>query len=86
LKSFQSVVQEARSGKRLRISYIRVLVLGDDWGEKAGRIKLSGRVEGAGFEALVPAQSGQYAEVGGLMVKVFHFKFFGVWADLSETT
>jgi hypothetical protein len=60
LKSFQSVVQEARSGKRLSISSIRVLVLRVDWREKAGSIKLSGRVEGGAFEALVFAQTKRF--------------------------
>jgi hypothetical protein len=75
LKSFQSVVQEARSGKRLRISSIRVLVLRVDWREKAGSIKLSGRVEGAAFEALVPAQTDQYPQVEALKLRAFRLKF-----------
>jgi len=77
LKSFQSVVQEARSGKRLSISSIRVLVLRVDWREKAGSIKLSGRVEGGAFEALVPAQTDEYPQVEALELKAFQLKFIG---------
>jgi len=77
LKSFQSVVQEARSGKRLRISSIRVLVLRVDWREKAVSIKLSGRVEGGAFEALDPARTDQYPQGEGLKLRAFHLKFFG---------
>jgi hypothetical protein len=76
LKSFQSVVQEARSGKGLRISSIRVLVLRVDWREKAGSIKLSGRVEGAAIEALDPAQTDQYPQVEALKLRAYHLKFF----------
>jgi hypothetical protein len=75
LKSLQSVVQEARSGKRLRISSIRVLLLRVDWREKAGSIKLSGRVEGAAFEALVLAQTDQYPQVEALKLRAFHLRF-----------
>jgi hypothetical protein len=42
-------------------------------------------VEGAAFEALVPAQTDRYPQVEVLKLRAFHLKFFGAWADLSET-
>jgi hypothetical protein len=67
------------------MSSIRVMLLRGDWRGKAVSIKLSGRVEGAGFEALVPAQTDRYPQVEVLKLRAFHLKFFGAWADLSET-
>ena len=55
----------------------QVLVLRVDWREKAGSIKLSGRVEGGAFEALVPAQTDQYSQVEALKLRAFHLKFIG---------
>jgi hypothetical protein len=62
LKSFQSVVQEARSGKWLSISSIRVLVLEVDWREKAGGIKVSGLLGCAAIEVSVLGQTDEYPE------------------------
>jgi hypothetical protein len=76
LESFQSVVQEARSGKRLRISSIRVLVLRVDWREKAGSIKLSGRAGGVAIEVSVFDQTDRYPKPEALKLRAYHLKFF----------
>jgi hypothetical protein len=86
LESFQSVVQEARSGKRLSISSIRVLFLEVDWREKAGSVKISGWGEGKVFEVPVAAQADQYPQREALKLRALHVKVFGTWADLRETT